>query len=287
MRLTVPLLALSLLAGCAGKRAAEPKPADRRNAFDAAEILHQPAPKVRVARACPPAIVMPPEPIVWQPPVVATVPAADVIALLQEQTVRVRFRDDIGSGPVFADCDGGLWVLTCAHVVSGARKPDGWHPIAVGMHGGKPLDLLESPAEVGYYSDRHDLALLRVGSRHFPAKVATLAKGPSKAGREVYICGSPAGQTGTVHRGIISFAGRVVDGLAWDQTDAVAIGGNSGGPCADASTGEVVGVVQSVSDPEHGITWLVPAQRVREWLASEDASFVVDHSSPVPWRWRK
>src|SRR5262249_44424238 len=137
MRSAVPTLALCLLAGCS-------RPA--------AKLTPAPVVIVQAAEQAP-------------------APTIDVPALLQEPTVRVTTATSGGSGTVLADRYGGLWVLTNHHVVHGACDEEGnWGQASVALLRPGDAEPVGTAAEVVHASERHDLALLRVLSRLFPAK---------------------------------------------------------------------------------------------------------------------
>lgn len=200
-----------------------------------------------------------------------------------------------GSGFVVGD---GTIVATCWHVLPddpGSRP--GITTLAVqltGADGGfevREAELLQS--------DRvHDLALLKVKGRPFPA-LRLAAAGTAREGMDVALVGFPIGGVlgyrHVTHRGIVASivasalptlnsrqlnegnAARLRAGsFELLQLDATAYPGNSGGPLFDVETGQVLGVVNMVllkgnresalSQPT-GITYAVPVRYLAELLA--------------------
>jgi S1-C subfamily serine protease len=183
----------------------------------------------------------------------AETPPQDGIARALAYTVTIEGQGLYGSG-VLVDAAAGL-VLTNWHVVSEMREPrctflDGETVLA------KVLD-----------SDRAlDLALLKVP----PQKRLQPAWGEAarlRPGDEVFAVGCPRHLAFTVTRGIVSFVGRLVDGLRYLQTDLPINDGNSGGPVVNAR-GELVGIVTFVYRRAQGLSFALPAETALERFAA-------------------
>ena len=86
-----------------------------------------------------------------------------------------------------------------------------------------------------------------------------------QVGEEVYALGSPYGQTlsGTLTRGVLS-ARRVLEGVAYLQSDVAINPGSSGGPLIDAQ-GRVLGITQLGN--AQGVGLFIPIDDVLEKLA--------------------
>ena len=89
------------------------------------------------------------------------------------------------------------------------------------------------------YDANVDLAVLRIDAEGLP--FATLCASTPLVGETVYAIGSSQGMTNTYSQGIVTYARRVVDGVAHVQHDASITHGNSGGPLINAY-GEVIGI---------------------------------------------
>jgi S1-C subfamily serine protease len=101
-----------------------------------------------------------------------------------------------------------------------------------------------------------DLALVRLpGARATPLPLGDV--GDLALGDRIMMIGSPMGLDFTVHEGLISHLGRVVQGVAFIQLDAKINPGNSGGPIIDEQ-GRVVGVVTLKQAQAEGIGLAVP-----------------------------
>lgn len=213
---------------------------------------------------------------------------------------RFQFR---GSGWIAGD---GRWVVTNAHVIarSGADAPAGEQLMVMVMPvqadraraAGEPR-----AARLVATVPEADLALLRIDGPPLPA--LDLAPGSAVEGQDILLLGFPLGGalglTPVVHRGIISSVAAIalpavntqamtarnlarLRAGAFDiyQLDAKAYPGNSGGPVVDASTGQVLGVINMVmvkgtresalADPT-GISYAIPVAHVREMLAQARA----------------
>lgn len=179
-------------------------------------------------------------------------------------TLIVSVGNSFGSG--FSISPDG-YVLTAAHVVNtGAAK--------VRTRTGREIN-----AHVVRFSDRHDVALLKLDS---PADAClTPASAASGVGSEVYAAGAPSSRdlAFSLTRGIVSGSPQL-DGETYLQTDASVSPGSSGGPLVNKE-GRVDAVVswKVVGDAAEGIAFGVPMQRALDALgitlgASTDAAML-------------
>ncbi|MEG1560581.1 MAG: trypsin-like peptidase domain-containing protein [Clostridia bacterium] len=142
-----------------------------------------------------------------------------------------------GSGVIITS-DG--YIVTNNHVVEGANE------ITVYMQDGS----VHAATLIGTDS-RTDLAIVKIDAVNL--KTATIGKSSFlEIGDSVYAIGNPLGElASTVTSGIISGKDRAVeiDGISMTllQTDAAINPGNSGGGLFNASTGELIGVVNAKS----------------------------------------
>ncbi len=182
---------------------------------------------------------------------------------LKESTVTVVAGQSSGSGFIVAPHG---WVVTNAHVASGARF-SGRLRVRFGDGEMRQGVLLAYDAE-------HDLAVIEVQGE---ARAKPLPLGDSddvRVGQSVLAFGSPYGLEGTLTQGIVSArrdVGAIGDGAVRNviQTDAPINPGNSGGPLVNAR-GEVVGIntaILSRSGASAGIGFAVPSAYVKELLA--------------------
>lgn len=148
--------------------------------------------------------------------------AADVPCTV-EVSVTTNKGNALGSGFFIGDDR----LVTNYHVIEGATK------IVV-----KTNDNEEYKIEriLGFNASL-DIAVLEIRKEHKYLKLCQNVAG----GEEVFALGSPFGLTGTMSKGMVSTASRVIDGVDYIQTDASISNGNSGGPLIN-SYGEVVGI---------------------------------------------
>jgi serine protease Do len=85
-------------------------------------------------------------------------------------------------------------------------------------------------------------------------------------GEDVVAIGHPYGLEFTVSKGIVSTAGREVEGVRYIQTDVPINPGNSGGPLLDAR-GEIIGINTWIVSNAQGLSFAVPARYL--WAAYE------------------
>ncbi len=173
-----------------------------------------------------------------EPPAVEKVQEALIRA-----TVTISDGSSIGSG-FFIDADG--YILTNAHVVEPMNSP------IVYLENGSRYR-----AEVERIDRRLDVALLKVdGSRFSTLKLGdatTLTRGDT-----VWTIGAPHGLNFTLTKGIISYVGRNMNGIAYLQTDASINSGNSGGPMI-TEAGEVVGINTFIIRDAEGLGFALPS----------------------------
>lgn len=160
----------------------------------------------------------------------------------------------IASGTAFFISRDG-YLLTNEHVVAGAAF------VKVRLADGRNL-----VGEVLRTDKARDVALLRTDPVAF--QVLALRSDDPGTGDEVYAIGSPFGTvlSGTVTRGVLS-ARRVLDGVAFLQSDVAINPGNSGGPLIDAR-GRVVGIAKLRGGADtQGLALFVPIREAVEQLS--------------------
>ena len=163
-------------------------------------------------------------------------------------------------------------ILTSSHVIENATS------INITLYNGKKYKgkLLATTA------GKSDLALVKIT----PVEALPVIKlGDStkiKVGQKVLAIGNPFGFNGTLTTGIVS---RIDYNLNKIQTNAAINPGSSGGPLLNSS-GEVIGISQSIYNPDNnksniGIGFAVPVNAARRFiLAMRSHSFA--HLSSAP-----
>jgi serine protease Do len=120
-------------------------------------------------------------------------------------------------------------------------------------------------------ADKKDLALLKIEPS---TNLVTVSFGDSeevKVGQKVLTIGNPFGFSNTLTQGIIS---RIDYTKNRFQTDAAINPGCSGGPLLN-SAGEVIGINQSIYNPDHnisniGIGFAIPSNEAVKFIATVD-----------------
>lgn len=146
-------------------------------------------------------------------------------------------------------------ILTSSHVIEDSNKID------VTLYNGHVYK-----AKIIKVSNS-DLALISIKCSE---KLNVISFGNSeniKVGQKVMAIGNPFGFNGTLTQGIISRIDYAKDKI---QTDAAINPGNSGGPLITTS-GEVVGINQSIYNPDNnisniGIGFAIPINTVKDML---------------------
>ena len=212
-----------------------------QRAFDqVAEQANAPNPPAPVTTTLAPA----PAPTVAPVAAAATarLSARDLARQSLPATVSLHCNDSIGSG-FFVEPD---LILTNAHVLC----PPGEKIRAVLSNGD------HYTGETVRSSQAVDLALVRLpGAKITPLPLGDV--GDLALGDRIMMIGSPVGLEFTVHEGLVSHLGRVVQGVAYIQLDAKVNPGNSGGAIIDEQ-GRVVGIVTLKQAQAEGIGLAVP-----------------------------
>ncbi|MBD5402722.1 trypsin-like serine protease [bacterium] len=116
-----------------------------------------------------------------------------------------------------------------------------------------------------------DLALIKIEPKK-PLQVVSFGDSEEvKVGQKVLTIGNPFGFSNTLTQGIISRIDYVKNRF---QTDAAINPGCSGGPLLN-STGEVIGISQSIYNPDHnisniGIGFAIPSNEAIKFIATVD-----------------
>jgi serine protease Do len=171
--------------------------------------------------------------------------------------------NDVALGTGFLVEVGGTHVITNDHVIADVDE------LSVVL-----VDGTELKARIVGRDARLDLALLAVDT----PRLSTLHLGDSdeiEVGEWVVALGNPFGDEVTASAGIISATGRdapasIVTGNAlgfrsYVQVDARIHRGNSGGPVL-STAGEVIGVAVATDDRPGELSFVIPANRVRDAL---------------------
>ena len=148
-------------------------------------------------------------------------------------------------------------ILTGSHVIDGAKEID------VTTSDGK----IYKASVLAKMGKNKDLALLKIMPK---SRVRTISFGDSsdvKVGQKVLAIGNPFGFSGTLTSGIVS---RIDYAKGRIQTDAAINPGCSGGPLLN-SQGEVIGISQSIYNPDNnisniGIGFAIPINDAKKFI---------------------
>ena len=172
--------------------------------------------------------------------------------------IDAQLEDSVSAGTgCIISSDG--YILTGFHVVEGAKE------ISIVTYNGQTY----KAKFVAKMNDKKDLAILKISSKE---KFKTVMFGDSeevKVGQKVLTIGNPFGFNNTLTQGIISRIDYVKNRF---QTDAAINPGCSGGPILN-SAGEVIGISQSIYNPDHnisniGIGFAIPSNEAVKFIAS-------------------
>ncbi len=174
--------------------------------------------------------------------------------------IEAQVKDGISAGTGCIVSPDGL-ILTGSHVVEDYKE------IEVTTHNGHTYKA-QFVAQMGKHKD---LALIKINPRT-PLQTVSFADSESvKVGQKVLSIGNPFGFSNTLTLGIISRIDYVKNRF---QTDAAINPGCSGGPLLN-STGQVIGISQSIYNPDHnisniGIGFAIPSNEAIKFIASVD-----------------
>lgn len=148
-------------------------------------------------------------------------------------------------------------ILTGSHVIEGAKDID------VTTSSGK----VYKASVLAKMGKNNDLALLKIEPKQ---QLKTISFGDSekiKVGQKVLAIGNPFGFAGTLTSGIVS---RIDYTKGRIQTDAAINPGCSGGPLLN-SQGEVIGISQSIYNPDNnisniGIGFAIPVNEAKKFI---------------------
>lgn len=234
--------------------------------------------------------------------------AADIPASkLQEASVTVLTSRSSGSGSLFTrtNAEGNVvtFCWTAAHVVSSERYEysgimDGvprqfvaFNDVTVSqpiVEDDRIVGSVDSLAEVIRYSNMftgEDLAVLRLRMTRLPGNSGSITfyRGADtpKVGTEVVHVGSLLGPFGgnSFTPGVVSFNGRLLDNVVYDQTSVVAYPGSSGGGVF-LRDGRFVGML--VRGAGVGYNLIVPVRRLEKWAKKAGVLWAIDAAVPMP-----
>lgn len=172
---------------------------------------------------------------------------------------------------VVAQLDDGVSEGTGCIITTDGQILTGWHVV----EGAKTIDISTSNGKtykaklVAKMKDKKDLAILKIEPDEQLPIVSFGDSEEVKVGQKVLSIGNPFGFSNTLTQGIISRIDYVKNRF---QTDAAINPGCSGGPILN-STGEVIGISQSIYNPDHnisniGIGFAIPSNEAVKFIAT-------------------
>lgn len=174
--------------------------------------------------------------------------------------IDAQVSDGVSAGTGCVVTPDGL-ILTGSHVVEKASQID------VTTYNGQTY----KAKFVAQMAKNKDLALIKIEPKK-PLKTVSFGDSEEvKVGQKVLSIGNPFGFSNTLTLGIISRIDYVKNRF---QTDAAINPGCSGGPLLN-STGEVIGISQSIYNPDHnisniGIGFAIPSNEAIKFIATVD-----------------
>lgn len=170
--------------------------------------------------------------------------------------IEAKLPDGVSAGTGCIVSSEGL-ILTGSHVIEGSKD------ITVTTYNGQ-----EYAAEVvSKMGKNKDLALIKITPKRALQTIKFGDSSTCKVGQKVLAIGNPFGFSGTLTQGIIS---RIDYSKNKIQTDAAINPGCSGGPLLNSS-GEVIGINQSIYNPDNnisniGIGFAIPINDAKKFI---------------------
>lgn len=171
-------------------------------------------------------------------------------------SVDAQLKEGLSSGTGCIIAKNGV-ILTSSHVIEGSNDID------VTTSSGK----VYKATVLSILGENDDLALLKIKPEESLSMVRLGNSEEIKVGQKVLAIGNPFGFSGTLTQGIVSRIDYTKNKI---QTDAAINPGNSGGPIVN-STGEVIGISQSIYNPDNnksniGIGFAIPINSVKDFI---------------------
>ena len=179
--------------------------------------------------------------------------------------IEAQLKDGMSAGTGCIVSKNGL-ILTGLHVIEGAKEID------VTTYNGQ----IYKARFIAKMEDKKDLALLKIEPKESMPTVSFGDSEDVRVGQRVLSIGNPFGFSNTLTQGIIS---RIDYAKNRFQTDAAINPGCSGGPLIN-STGEVIGISQSIYNPDHnisniGIGFAIPSNEAVKFITTVDKSKIL------------
>lgn len=170
--------------------------------------------------------------------------------------IDAQLKEGISSGTGCIISSDGI-ILTSSHVIDDATDID------VTVSSGK----VYKAKVLSVLGKTNDLILIKIDAKESLPIIKLGDSEEIKVGQKVLAIGNPFGFSGTLTQGIVSRIDYVKNKI---QTDAAINPGNSGGPIVN-STGEVIGISQSIYNPDNnksniGIGFAIPVNSVKEFI---------------------
>ncbi len=191
--------------------------------------------------------------------------------LVPEEEMNITAYEKINPAIVSIDVDiddgmssgTGCIITSDGYIITGSHVIEGGKTISVTTGNGQTYKA-QLISEMG---KNKDLALLKISPKR-PLQTIRLGNSDNlKVGQKVLAIGNPFGFTGTLTQGIIS---RIDYKRGRIQTDAAINPGCSGGPLLNSS-GEVIGINQSIYNPDNnisniGIGFAIPINEAKKFI---------------------
>lgn len=170
--------------------------------------------------------------------------------------IEAQIEDGVSAGTGCVVSSNGL-ILTGSHVIEGGSN------IEVTTHNGQ----VYKAEVVSKMGKNKDLALIKINPKRPMQTIKFGDSSTCKVGQKVLAIGNPFGFSGTLTQGIIS---RIDYSKNKIQTDAAINPGCSGGPLLNSS-GEVIGINQSIYNPDNnisniGIGFAIPINDAKKFI---------------------
>lgn len=192
-------------------------------------------------------------------------------SLVPEEEINITVYEKINPAIVSIDADlsdgvssgTGCVVTSDGYILTGSHVIEGFNSVTVTLSSGQTYNA----QVVSTMGKNNDLALLKISPKKPLQTIKIGDSGNLKVGQKVLAIGNPFGFSGTLTQGIIS---RIDNKRGKIQTDAAINPGCSGGPLLNSS-GEVIGINQSIYNPDNnisniGIGFAIPINDAKKFM---------------------
>ncbi len=166
---------------------------------------------------------------------------------MADSTVAINSSGSTGAGTVIAHVGNNTYIVTCEHVIRGAKKVE-----ILSRLGGR---FIKTKATVERFDEENDLALVRT-SKRLENPIQELSQCEPELYSRIYGVGNAGGMFGTGFEGVLTSTHKMPGNHHGYAYVGLSCPGMSGGAFADGYGG-LCGVIQSMDTSGHLPVWTI------------------------------